>query len=552
MTIEKKYWIAAVAVTALSFFTTWTVVLFGFTGTPWADFWDMYPWLLGGSIGFDDLWQPHNEHRIVLAKILFWLDFQIFSGMGLSLVIANLLLGLCLFGIQYHLVKSPISRLSPKSLALILGLAGLSASSLLQIENFAGQFQSQFLLAYLLPLVSIATYCSSKLKDLHLNVAISSVIAIISVGTMANGVLALLILGFLAFFRRELWAATLFIALGLGALSLYLLGLGVSGQDTSLLAPLSEDPWGLIFHFFSVLGSPVGLALSQTPLPSFVWQTSSAGFGALLFVGIAVSSVGAFMTRRLPRDTHAILGSLWFIVGSLALISLGRANFGLQQSLESRYTTPALIAITLTSGILLLSLKKKVTLRLLKFAMVTFGVFLVFANVAVLERQLSGNNFRQASAIAAVLQVPDSQRLELFNIPSQKVLMTAKELSVSTKTIYSKIREAIEERPSEEGKPSLPCVAKIDSIIPIPGSDYSRVVGSLDSVSGIGLGRYQIVSINLNPEFSSRTSLVATGMVQDGFGSVFDQDKYNGFEGYAKKGEVVLGALSDCVFSTVR
>src|SRR5262245_64250723 len=37
-------------------------------------------------------WAAHNEHRIVLARILFWMDLALFSGTAWLLIVAHYLL----------------------------------------------------------------------------------------------------------------------------------------------------------------------------------------------------------------------------------------------------------------------------------------------------------------------------------------------------------------------------------------------------------------------------------------------------------------------------
>lgn len=62
-----------------------------YSPVPYMDMWDgtisfylkslsgkLYPWIA-----------QHNEHRIIIPKIFFWIDLALFSGKGISLIIVN-------------------------------------------------------------------------------------------------------------------------------------------------------------------------------------------------------------------------------------------------------------------------------------------------------------------------------------------------------------------------------------------------------------------------------------------------------------------------------
>lgn len=60
-------------------------------------FWDMWEglfnfYLLVQSGDTSVWWAQHNEHRIVLSRLLFWLDIAVFRGAGLFLIIMNYVL----------------------------------------------------------------------------------------------------------------------------------------------------------------------------------------------------------------------------------------------------------------------------------------------------------------------------------------------------------------------------------------------------------------------------------------------------------------------------
>ena len=55
----------------------------GYSPVPFADFWDQFPFIergLRGDLGIDDLWAQWNEHRILVARVQFLLDYRLFDG----------------------------------------------------------------------------------------------------------------------------------------------------------------------------------------------------------------------------------------------------------------------------------------------------------------------------------------------------------------------------------------------------------------------------------------------------------------------------------------
>src|SRR5690349_8591139 len=65
-------------------------------------FWDMWPgyvdfWVRLSEGEWGAWWAQHNEHRIVLARLLFWVDHAVFGGTIGFLFVVNYLLALAGF-----------------------------------------------------------------------------------------------------------------------------------------------------------------------------------------------------------------------------------------------------------------------------------------------------------------------------------------------------------------------------------------------------------------------------------------------------------------------
>jgi hypothetical protein len=106
-------------------------------------------------IGLSFLWQQHNEHRIVLPRLIFWIDLSEFHFRGIFTIFCTFLcqaveaLVLCVAYWRATERCDAICRLAYAALAV--GMM-FSAS---QMENFILPFQVQFVLAFLTASVSI-------------------------------------------------------------------------------------------------------------------------------------------------------------------------------------------------------------------------------------------------------------------------------------------------------------------------------------------------------------------------------------------------------------
>lgn len=124
-----------------------------YSPVPYWDMWDGYLgfYVKASSGDWSAWWVQHNEHRIVLSRILFWLDLSLFAGRGIFLIISNYLLlaFICWLFIRIYI---DVCRVKFKWFCYFL-IAWLFFW--LQKENLVWSFQSQFYLAQALPLLSL-------------------------------------------------------------------------------------------------------------------------------------------------------------------------------------------------------------------------------------------------------------------------------------------------------------------------------------------------------------------------------------------------------------
>lgn len=323
------------------------LALFGasrnYSPVPFWDMWGPYLQLLDMAAGGDwhVWWAQHNEHRIVLARLLFWADLRWFDGAGWFLIAANctlvLMAGLLFWRILCEVEVAPERAADKQALALFIAGALCFWS---QQENLTWGFQSQFILAQLVPLAALYALYRS-IQDGAGTFVLACLLGILSAGTMANGVLALPLMTGYAVLTRQGWRRAGSLAL-LTALVLfaYFHDYSTPAGHSSPLQSLREHPLQLTRYVLYYLGSPFHFAFGNKGLGRV-----AATLGGLFLIASALRF--ACQSWRQPRQFALPLALLFFIayiVGTACGTAGGRLIFGLSQALSQRYTTPALMA----------------------------------------------------------------------------------------------------------------------------------------------------------------------------------------------------------------
>ena len=105
------------------------------------------------SEGWAPWWEQGNEHRFLLSRILFWVEFHFFGDLKFLLAM-NVVLLLAISGVFSLLIRrsgmAQEGAVSPGALTLFIAGA---AFSWMQQENLRWEVASQIYLAHLLPLL---------------------------------------------------------------------------------------------------------------------------------------------------------------------------------------------------------------------------------------------------------------------------------------------------------------------------------------------------------------------------------------------------------------
>jgi hypothetical protein len=341
-----------VAAALAALFATAFVVL-AITGTTRmyspVPFWDMWGATLGFYIAINDgaswlWWAQHNEHRILLSRLLFWLDYRFFGGLSVFLLVMNYVIVALAVLLFYYISRARMAHEPARRHIVFFTTCFMTAwlYQWMQHENLAWAFQSQFFLAQLLPLCALYVLHKSALNDkATLTFAAACLLGVASAGTMANGILALpLMTAYAIVTRMRLWQTLALAALTAVTLGLYFVDYTSPGHHGSVTDALLQQPLQLALYVAIYLGTPFFYLFGEATSGYIAAVISTAVMAAIAFTCL-------FQGLRNPRD-NALKLALVFCVIYLAGTALGtgggRLIFGIAQAASYRYTTPALMA----------------------------------------------------------------------------------------------------------------------------------------------------------------------------------------------------------------
>lgn len=310
-------------------------------------YWDMWNGTLGFIVDiragqYEKWWAQHNEHRIILSRSLFFLDYELLGGRSLLLIPMNVMIAIVsalmffLFANRMSEANVPLRKTFMIASILIAGFL----FSWTQYENFTWGFQSQFFLAQLLPLISL--YFIAKSTETHstINFCAALIFAIISAGAMANGIAILpIILVFLLVIWQSLIRLTIVLLLAILVIAIYFFDYSAVSHHGSISKALSSDPLGLLYYTFIYIGSPFYHLIGELGGSRNV--AALAGLFLVLFC--------IFMTYQQLKSRErspyivALLCFLLYIGATAFGTAGGRLIFGLDGATSSRYATPAIM-----------------------------------------------------------------------------------------------------------------------------------------------------------------------------------------------------------------
>jgi hypothetical protein len=302
-----------------------------------------------GAYGWADLWSRHNEHRIVVPKLLFLAEYQLLGDHSPKLcmyvclaLLVGIAWGLCRIAVREHAVP-PALRLW-----LCLPIVGFLVSPR-QFENLMWGFQVGFVSVAVFAVACLGCLaCFAEAAGGGRRAALLLASALFAALASLSSAMGLIVwwigLPFLLVARKPRVPAALL--WGLAAAATWAIHFhGFSNPPPSpSVASVVDRPVFALYFLLSTIGAPIA------PIPAL-----AAPCGLLLCGYTLAKALRA--GRRTERETLFWLGLALFGVGTAATVTVGRLGLGIRQSLSSRYTTFTLLSV---AGVYVLLLRDAV------------------------------------------------------------------------------------------------------------------------------------------------------------------------------------------------
>jgi hypothetical protein len=301
-------------------------------------FWDQWDGSLGGYMRFADnwsvLWEQHNEHRLLLPRLIFWTDIRWFGGRNVVDLVANLVL-LAALAITVGRIVSRATCLTWTAGIALAGVIATIGFSWIQDENLTWGFQNQWFGVYLFAMLAFDALTRSRdTSGRNGQFPLALLYGALAACWMTSGLLVLPVM--LVF-------------------SLYL---GLSKQRVALLGLATAVVWAAYFRHYAspplhgslpttVLQHPLGvfeymLLYLGAPVWPVTTQLSLTYLAGAIVVGATL--VGVWLGRDHEVRAPALLAFAVFVCGCAFITAGGRLLFGIESALAHRYTTSSLFA----------------------------------------------------------------------------------------------------------------------------------------------------------------------------------------------------------------
>lgn len=499
--LGKALLLSAIGVAAYFVLTTVFAMINSYTPVP---YWDMWGGTLGFYIAHRDgdtsiWWSQHNEHRIILSRMLFWLDYELFAGRSVFLFVMNAVLAGLSTALFYLFSRDLLTAHFPGEqarlrLALWLFTALLCAwlFQWMQDENFGWAFQSQFFLAQSMPLLAFYLLARSARtaaiagadRSGNLWFVAACVAGVACAGTMANGILALPLMTVFVFASRQSRIRLGILAtISLATLLLYFADYNSPGSHGAGEQSVLAQPLLLIQYVFLYLGTP------------FYWLFGEANTGraaalmgtsviAVVSISFLIVSLRNLWKRKQTPDgvqllTLALVFYIIYLVGTAFGTGSGRLIFGVNQALSHRYTTPALMAWSAVF-VLLLPLAYR-HWRSVRWTLIPGGLFLLVLMIMLQLKALEARDDQvfghRMAGLALELDIRDEAQINAIFEMSDGLINVANiasqyDLSMFGMSPWQNLRQVpgstrASNRPVPESLPA--CQGHVDIVSRIPG-----------------------------------------------------------------------------------
>ncbi|MYZ43694.1 hypothetical protein [Schauerella aestuarii] len=516
---------------------------------PYWDMWNGYlQFYMNATDGMvDSWWAQHNEHRIVLARLLFFIDIAWFDGLGYFLIATQLLMIAAAAALWISVLRDQAAgarRSAHRTPRFIFACANTAALFLwMQHENLTWAFQSQFFLVQLLPLAAlICLYRSDDGARATWLFVAACALGVASAVTMANGVLALPLLMLTAIVLRHGSTRILLLAIASAVtLVAYFATYQSPPGHGSIVGTLTTMPFQFVRYVLRYLGAPVFHLMDGGAYA----RSAAVIAGAVLCLLTAWRAWKILPLATRHKPTTAVLAYLAYLIATAAATAGGRAMFGADQALSSRYATPALMA-WVAVAVIYAPVMLNATVRRAQAA----GVVALAALTGLLAAQThavlthSGTAFeREVSALALAMTVHDTPQIKKVFPAVAFVQNTARQAAARGISIFAQppYRDVSKHMGTSQLLGTFATckagITHIDTLADDP--DHVKVAGWIEHAASVDLKAASLANADKR--------IVGWVMI-DPATRVLTADSANkraSFSGYARTAEGVLTSIGD-------
>ena len=476
------------------------------TPVPWGDSWDgLVQFYMNAQDGQAAAWWgQHNEHRFVISRVLYWLDYTVFGGALVSLFLWNFLfagLGVLLF---IKLARIAVEKAG--GIGATANFVGLLTALFLmawlylwtQYETLAYAFNPHFFLAYVMPLWAFYLLYEARESGRGKTFALACVIGVLSAGSMANAIATLPFMALYAAVMQMSAKRIGFLAvLSAVVIAVYMWGFQSVGGHGSVVQSTLTDPVGMMHFVLNYMGGPFFFFAAGVPAGPFVAPV----FGAFFIGSCAVFAWQSIRARAASAFPIMLLVFILYIGASAFATAGGRLPMGTGAAFAPRYTTSTVMAwaalLLLYMPLIFSLMKTKTGQRLVTAGFIAAFTVVTLMQSTVFMEKRDWAKGRAIGGLAAEMQVRDDVYLKKIYGNPGKVLRISKEASVRNigffgRDDYRNVRETIGTK-----APPAPraCDAMIHGGADLPGDkNFARVYGAFSSQSSYVPSAVYIVS----------------------------------------------------------
>ncbi len=521
------------ALMIIGFFLISTIVgqVRGYSPIPFWDLWngdlEFYS-IVKNHFADTKVWfSQHNEHRIVIQRLFFYVDNIAFKGKFVFLYVLNYFLVCCSLSVFVHIIFTQVK--TKKLRLLTLSLVSVFLFSWMQSENFAWAFQAQFFLAYLFPILSFYSFAQyTKQKNVR-SLMCSIFAALASIVSMGNGVMVFPILLSQAIYCKSGSKAIFLIILtGVIALSLHFSSYITPLNHVSALNELIFNPLRSVMFFMVFISSPIFIISDSIPI-TLIFSV----FQILLFIVLALKVHNDPVLDRKSTALALLMIVLYEYISAFAT-SGARGESGYFAAASSRYTTAALTGFSSIFLLFVIYYSERIS-KIFLLTLVLFFCFLFTPIQVKAFKSRSDENFGKYVAVLALLDnVNDVIVLQNVFPYTDWLRSMSGNLIKERIGVFSDPVFTLKSKPSkEQANPELSVhVEKTETIN--SDSKYNRITGWF--YCNRAEQKSEPRRADLYDESDNLVGNIIIGLRRDDVSSALKiPDKYTGFMGYIEK-----------------